>query len=78
MGIIDRPIGRLSSHPHPPKLKQIPKILPQVFQFTSLPFGLATATQVFTMIVKEVRLLALSRGLKLYQYLDDWLIFSQS
>ena len=31
----------------------------QVFQFTSLPFGLATAPQVFTMIVKEVKLMAL-------------------
>ena len=41
----------------------------QVFQFTSLPFGLATGPQVFTMIVKEV---------KLHQYLDDWLIRSQS
>ena len=50
----------------------------QVFQFTSLPFGLATAPQVFTMIVKEVKLMALSRGLKLHQYLDDWLIRSQS
>ena len=34
----------------------------QLFQFTSLPFGLATAPQVFTMIVKEVKLSALSRG----------------
>ena len=50
----------------------------QVFQFTSLPFGLATAHQVFTMIVKEVKLMALSRGLRLHQYLDDWLIRSQS
>ena len=49
----------------------------QVFQFTSLPFGLATAPQVFTMIVKEVKLMALSRGLRLHQYLD-WLIRSQS
>ena len=49
----------------------------QVFQFTSLPFGLATAPQVFTMIVKEVKLMALSRGLRLHQYLDDWLIRSQ-
>ena len=31
----------------------------QVFQFTSLPFGLATAPWVFTMIVKEVKLMAL-------------------
>ena len=50
----------------------------QVFQFTSLPFGLATAPQIFTMIVKEVKLNALSRGLRLHQYLDDWLIRSQS
>ena len=50
----------------------------QVFQFTSLPFGLATAPQVFTMIVKEVKLMALSRGLRVHQYLDDWLMRSQS
>ena len=50
----------------------------QVFQFTSLPFRLATAPQVFTMIVKEVKLMALSRGLRIHQYLDDWLIRSQS
>ena len=50
----------------------------QVFQFTSLPFGLATAPQVFTMIVKEVKLMALSRRLRIHQYLDDWLIRSQS
>ena len=50
----------------------------QVFQFTSLLLGLATAPQVFTMIVKEVKLMALSRGLRLHQYLDDWLIMSQS
>ena len=50
----------------------------QVFQFTSLPFGLATAPQVFTMIVKEAKLMALSRGLRIHQYLDDWLIRSQS
>ena len=50
----------------------------QVFQFTSLPFGLATAPQVFTMIIKEVKHMAICRGLRLHQYLDDWLIRSQS
>ena len=49
-----------------------------MFQFTSLPFRLATTSQVFTIIVKEVKLMALSRGLRLHQYLDDWLIRSQS
>ena len=48
----------------------------QVFQFTSLPFRLATAPQVFTMIVKEVHLM--SRGITLHQYLDDRLIRAQS
>ena len=30
MGIVDRPVRCLPSHPHPPKLKEIPKVLPQV------------------------------------------------
>ena len=50
----------------------------RVFQFTSLPFGLATAPQVFTMIVKEVKLMALTRGIRLHQCLDDWHIRAQS
>ena len=50
----------------------------QVFQFTSLSFGLATTPQVFTMIVKEVKLMTLMRGLRLHQYLDDWLLRSPS
>ena len=30
MGVIDRSVRRLSSHPHSPKLKEVPKVLPQV------------------------------------------------
>ena len=30
MGVVDSPIRRLPSHPHPPKLKEVPKVLPQV------------------------------------------------
>ena len=30
MGVIDRLIRHLPSHPHPPKLKEVPKVLPQV------------------------------------------------
>ena len=53
----------------------------QVFQFTSIPFGLARSLYndlVFTMIVKEVKLIALTRGIRLHQYLDNWLIRSHS
>ena len=66
MGVVDRLMRRLRSHPHPPKLKEVSKVLSQVFQFTSLSFGLATAPQVFTMIVKEVKLMALTRGIRLH------------
>ena len=30
MGVVDRPSRRLPSHPHPPTLKEVPKVLPQV------------------------------------------------
>ena len=30
MGVIDRPIRHPPSHSHPPKLKEVPKVLPQV------------------------------------------------
>ena len=80
VGIVDRSVGHLPAHPHPPKFKEIPKVLLQVtgVPVHLLPFGLATAPQVFTMIVKEVKLMALSRGGRIHQYLDDWLIRSQS
>ena len=38
MSVVDRPVRSQSSHPHPPKLKEVPT----VFQFASLQFGLAT------------------------------------
>ena len=50
----------------------------QVFQFTSIPFGLPSAPQVFTTIVKEVKLMTLTRGIRLHQYMDDWLIRAQT
>ena len=80
MGIVDRPIGHLPSHPHPPKLKEIPKVLPQVtgvpvhlpsFRTSHSPPGLYNDR-------KESEAHGLSRGLRVHQYLDDWLIRSQS
>ena len=49
-----------------------------VFQFRALPFGVATAPLEFTMIAKELKLIARSLGLRLHQYLDDWLLRSDS
>ena len=80
MGVVDRPIRRLPSHPHPPKLKEVPEVLPEV---TGVPVHLPAlqashGPQVFTMIVKEVKLMALTRGIRLHQCLDEWLIRAQS
>ena len=80
MGIVDRSVGHLPTHPHPPKLEEIPKVLLQVsgVPVHLPPIRTSHSPQVFTMIVKEVKLMALSRGLRIHQYLDDWLIRSQS
>ena len=46
----------------------------QTFQFRVLPFGLSTALMEFTIVVKEVKLVARARNIWMHQYLDDWLI----
>ena len=46
----------------------------QLYQFRALPFGLSTAPMEFTCVVKEIKLMAQSRGIRIHQYLDNWLI----
>ena len=46
----------------------------RTYQFKALPFGLATAPLEFTRIVREVKLVLQSRGIRVHQYLDDWLL----
>ena len=46
----------------------------QSYQFQAQPFGLSTAPMEFTCLVKEVKLMAQSQGIRIHQYLDDWLI----
>ena len=43
-------------------------------QFKALPFGLSTTPMEFTVVAKKVKLMALQRGIKINQYLDDWLV----
>ena len=50
----------------------------QTFQFTALPLGLATAPLEFTKVVKEVKLMAEARGIRIHQYLDNWLLRAPS
>ena len=46
----------------------------QSYQFKGLPFGLSTAPMEFTVVAKEVKLMALQKGIRIHQYLDDWLV----
>ena len=50
----------------------------QTFQFTAMPFRLATAPLEFTKVVREVKLMAQARGIKIHRYLDDWLLRAPS
>ena len=50
----------------------------QSYQFKALPFGLSTAPMEFTVVAKEVKFLALQKGIRIHQYLDDWLVRARS
>ena len=46
----------------------------QTFQFTAPPFGLSTAPMEFTIVIKEVRLVAEAHHIQIHPCLDEWLI----
>ena len=50
----------------------------RTYQFKALPFGLSTAPMEFTVLVKEVKLMAGRKGMRIHQYLDDWLVRAKS
>ena len=46
----------------------------RTYQFKALPFGPSTAPMEFTVLAKEVKLMAAHKGIRIHQYLDDWLV----
>ena len=50
----------------------------RAFEFLVLPFGLSTAPRVFTRIVRVIEAFLKVQGVDMNQYLDDWLMKSQS
>ena len=48
------------------------------YQFKALPFGLFTAPMEFAVVAKEVKLMALQKGLRIHRYIDDWLVRARS
>ena len=49
-----------------------------VYQFKALCFGLSTALQVFTRVMAPVSAILHSMGIRMRQYLNDWLVQSTS
>ena len=43
----------------------------KTYQFKGLPFGLSTAPLEFTVVAKEVKLMALQKGIRIHHYLDQ-------
>ena len=50
----------------------------QILQFRALPFGLSSSPYIYTKIVNMVGQRLRLDGVKIFQYLDDWLIYSES
>ena len=50
----------------------------QTYQFKALPFSLSTPPLEFTVVAKEVKLMAIHKGIRIHQYLDDWLVRARS
>ena len=84
VGHLNRFQGRLlTTYFHIPIQEQSRKYLRfhvpgQTYQFKALPFSLSTVPLEFTVIAKEVKLMAIHKGIRIHQYLDDWLVRATS
>ena len=80
VGDLNRLQGRLFSYPHTGTVQEISEISCRgaTYQFKALPFGLSTALMEFTVIAKEVKLMAIHKGIRIHQYLDNWLVRARS
>ena len=50
----------------------------RTYQFKALPFGVSTAPMELTVVAKELKLMAMHKGIRTHQYLDDWLVKATS
>ena len=71
---------RLLPHPHSPKIKKVSQVLPVSVNFPVHSPAIRTghSSLEFTKVVKEVKLMAQARGIRIHQYLDDWLLRAPS
>ena len=50
----------------------------RIYQFLILPFGLAPAPWIFTMVMNAVCRYLRGQGIRVYMYIDDWIILGES
>ena len=80
MGHIHRFSGRLFPYSNTGQSRKYLRfhVRGRTYQFKALPFGLSTAPLEFTVVAKEVKLMATHKGIRIHQYLDDWLVRAKS
>ena len=80
LGHFHRSCRYLFPHTHPQRLPKCLRFQTRdtIYQFQALLFGLSPAPWVFTMIMKEIKMLVYVMGINLCQYPDDWRIYSPS
>ena len=78
VGNLNRPHRRLFLCSNTSTISKISEISNKKrdFPISNTPLGVPTAPLELTRIVKEVKLIAQVRDLRIYQYLDDWLLQS--
>ncbi len=76
----DRPEGRVLSCLDPPATQAIPafRVRGQAYQYKVLPFGLSLSPRVFTKVMEAALVPLREQGVRILNYLDDWLILAQS
>ena len=76
VGYLNRFQGYLLPYTYTRTIQEMPEISHP--RFKALPLGLSTAPLEFTVIPKEVKLMAIHKDLGIHQYLDDWLVRARS
>ena len=78
MGHLNRLQGHLLPYTNTGTIQEIFHVQGQTYQFKALPFSLSTAPLEFTVVAKEVKLMAVHKGVRIHQYLDNWLVRARS
>ena len=78
VGHLSRLQGCLFPHSNTGTIQEIPKISCPRPDLPIQGFGLCTAPMEFTVLAKEVKLMAIHKGIRIHQYQDDWLVRARS